>query len=115
MPAGPAKSNLSPKARFISKNALPVARVPVEASAVDPKAAQRVLPEQKRKVLEDLLNREKVKANIDKLKDILTQKLIVKYGRCVLAMVVTQGRLSPSQPRRPLLSALCSLPLPSLY
>jgi len=84
----PVKSTISPKAKFIKgppKNAPSVAKVPIIEQEKDEKIALRVLPEQKRKVLEDLLNREKVKANVDKLIDILTQKLLVKYGRCVTA------------------------------
>ena len=83
MPVG--GKGVSPKQRFIKRvgNGPKVSRVPEDVPILDPKIAQRVLPENKRKVLEDLLNREKVKANVDKLKDILTQKLIVKYGRCV--------------------------------
>ena len=79
MPVG--TKSTSPRARFIKQVAKKVAQVPSYNLEVDEKIANRVLPENKRKVLEDLLSREQVKAKREKLTNILIQKLIVKYGR----------------------------------
>jgi hypothetical protein len=73
----------SPRARFVKAPEKRVAAVPVIVKEIDEKIAQRVLPENKRKVLEDLLTREQIRAKREKLTNILVQKLVVKYGRCV--------------------------------
>lgn len=67
--------------RFIKQSEKKVSQVPVYNSEIDEKIANRVLPENKRKVLEDILNKEKLRAKRDKLTNILIQKLLVKYGR----------------------------------
>jgi len=71
----------SPRARFVKMPAKKVAQVPVYDAVVDEKIANRVLPENKRKVLEDLLSKEQERAKRSKLATILVQKLSVKYGR----------------------------------
>jgi hypothetical protein len=71
----------SPRARFVKAVEKKVAAVPVVLKEVDEKIAQRVLPENKRKVLENLLTREQIRAKREKLTNILVQKLVVKYGR----------------------------------
>ena len=65
----------SPRQRFVKAPAKKVGQV------MDEKIANRVLPQNKRKVLEDLLSREQERAKRSKLATILVQKLSVKYGR----------------------------------
>jgi len=71
----------SPRQRFVKAPAKKVGVVPAVEQVMDEKIANRVLPQNKRKVLEDLLSREQERAKRSKLATILVQKLSVKYGR----------------------------------
>ena len=93
-------NNKSPRARFVKVPARKVAQVPAYDAVVDDKVAQRILPENKRKVLEDLLSKEQERAKRSKLATILVQKLTVKYGRCVRACVRACLRASGLYPNR---------------
>jgi len=101
----------SPRQRFVKVPARKVGQVPQFDHVVDEKIANRVLPDGKRKVLEDLLGKEQERAKRSKLATILVQKLSVKYGRfvCGLAsLFIVRSALarlsSQAQPPSPSLS-----------
>ena len=73
----------SPRQRFVKVPARKVGQVPQFDHVVDEKIANRILPDGKRKALEDLLGKEQERAKRSKLATILVQKLSVKYGRFV--------------------------------